>query len=256
MMNNQSTLPGLPREIKEMIVKYLGANSLLSLSATNKEFHELCTKPELWAEMRTGDMFMWGRDSTRVLARLTMPRYIHLIQVTISSRHADIRPMEDWTELLTALNTLPKLSSLHLEADLSNVEPWVLADIVSTTHCVTLELCHNLDYDRQVAIINSLASPISITRHLVVKDVNVTDAMHLCRPMLNALKLLWTLEIDERCLSRSQLKVLRLVRSSGSMKCIRRDFRPDVKCRYHTKKREEVMAARFARVWAAAGMNN
>ena len=255
-MADKATLPGLPRELKEMIVKNLGTDSLLALSATNREFFELRTRPKLWAEMRTGSMFLWGHDSTRVLARLTLPRYRHLIQVTISSRYADIRPMMDWTELLTALTTLPKLTALYLQADLSNVEPWVLADIVSTTHCVELEMCFNLDYDRQVAIINSLASPICITRHLIVKDVDLTQALHLCKPMLNALKLLWSLEIDDRCLSRSQLKVLRLVRATRSLKSIRKDFHPDVKCRYHTKEREEAMAASFERVWAAAGMND
>ena len=114
----------------------------------------------------------------------------------------------------------------------------------------------NLDYDMQVAIINSLATPTCITRHLVVKDVDLTQALHLCRPLLNALKLLWCLEIDDRCLSRSQHKVLRLVRSSSSLGCIRRDFNPDVTCKYHTKEREAAIAEGFARVWAAAGMDD
>ena len=255
-MDNEITLSVLPNELKEKIVKYLDVNTLLALSATNKEYYELCTMPKLWAEMRTGNTFLWGQDSTRVLARLAMPRYRHLIHVTISSRYSQRPSMMDWTKLLTALTTLPKLMALHLQADLSTVEPWVVADIVSTTHCVTLEMNFNLNYDMQVAIINSLATPTCITRHLVVKDVDLTQALHLCRPLLNALKLLWCLEIDDRCLSRSQHKVLRLVRSSSSMVCIRRDFNPDVICKYHTKEREAAIAEGFARVWAAAGMDD
>merc|ERR1711888_121418 len=138
--------------------------------------------------MRTGNMFLWGQDSTRVLARLAMPRYRHLIHVTISSRYSQRPSMMDWTKLLTALTTLPKLMALPLQADLSNVEPWVVADIVSTTHCVTLEMNFNLDYDMQVAIINSLATPTCITRHLVVKDVDLTQAMHLCNGLLSLLR--------------------------------------------------------------------
>ena len=82
-MDKEITLSALPNELKEKIVKYLDVNTLLALSATNKEYYELCTMPKLWAEMGTGNMFLWGQDSTRVLARLAMPRYRHLIHVTI-----------------------------------------------------------------------------------------------------------------------------------------------------------------------------
>ena len=67
-MNSKPTLPGLPLELKERIIKYLGLYDLLALSETSKEFYELCTHPKLWCEKRTGNNFLWGYDSARVLA--------------------------------------------------------------------------------------------------------------------------------------------------------------------------------------------
>ena len=73
-MDKEITLSVLPNELKEKIVKYLDVNTLLALSATNKEYYELCTMPKLWAEMRTGNMFLWGQDSTCLLYTSPSPR--------------------------------------------------------------------------------------------------------------------------------------------------------------------------------------
>ena len=129
-MEGKHTLPGLPTELKEMIIRQLGLSELLALSATNREFYGLCTKPKLWTGKETGGNLLWGSDSNRVLARLTMDKYRCLREVTISSRYGHGRPMTDWVELLTAIQTLPKLLCLNLEGDLTSVEPWLLADLV------------------------------------------------------------------------------------------------------------------------------
>ena len=255
-MYSKPTLPGLPVELKERIIKHLGLYDLLALSETSKEFYNLCTHPKLWCEKRTGDNYLWGYDSARVLARLSLDRYRNLIQVTISSRYGYIRPRSDWVELLTALHVLPKLVSLSLEGDLSQAEPWMLADLISTVHCVSLEMCFGVDLAKQEAIINSLACPTSITRHLILKDVDLRQTMHLCKSLVKALKLLWCLEVDDRCLSEKQLNVLNLLRASSGFKCIRNDFRSEEKCKYHTQAREAALRAGFARAWAAAGMDN
>ena len=254
-MNSKYTLPGLPLELKEKIIKKLYLYDLLALSETSKEFYELCTKPSLWSKKATGNNFLWGHDSARVLARLNMERYRNLIDVTISSRYGFTQPMSDWVELLTAIQTLPKLLSLSLEVDMTTVEPWLIADMISGIHCVHIEMSFGLDHAKQVAIIERLACPTAITRHLVLKDVNLHQTM-ICRSMLSALKLLWCLEVDDRCLNAAQLRVLTLVRSSTNLRCIRRDFDAQEKCRFHTRAREEVLAANFARAWAAAGLGN
>ena len=67
-MYSKPTLPGLPVELKERIIKHLGLYDLLALSETSKEFYNLCTNPKLWCEKRTGDNYLWGYDSARVLA--------------------------------------------------------------------------------------------------------------------------------------------------------------------------------------------
>ena len=59
-MEGKHTLPGLPTELKEMIIRQLGLSELLALSATNKEFYELCTKPKLWTGKETGGNLLWG----------------------------------------------------------------------------------------------------------------------------------------------------------------------------------------------------
>ena len=243
-------------EMKEKIILHLGTNDLLALSSTNKEFFKLCTAPKLWSAKPTGHNLLWGYDSERVLARLNMKRYRDLQVVTISSRYGHCRPMGEWVKLLTAIQTLPKLLSLNLECDLSTVEPWLLADLITTTHCVSLEMCHGVDYDKQIAVIESLADPISVTRHLTLKDLDLRQAMPHCRSMLDALKLLWSIEIYDRCLNESQLRVLRLAKSSGRVGCARRDFIPGEKCRFHSRAREEELDASFARFWANAEMNN
>ena len=127
--------------------------------------------------------------------------------------------------------------------------------MVTTTHCVSFELCQGVTQEQQIEVINSLANPISITRHLTLKDLDLKQMMPHCRSMLDALKLLWSLEIYDRCLNERQLRVLRLVRSSNNLGCIRKDYTPGEKCRFHSKAREEALDASFARFWANAGMD-
>ena len=158
-------------------------------------------------------------------------------------------------ELLTAIQTLPRLLCLNLEGDLTSVEPWLLADLVSGLHCVSFELCFGVDQEKQIAVINSLATPTSVTRHLTLKDLDLQHTMHICRSMLDALKYLWHLEVDDRCLSERQLRVLRLIKSSSKLVCIRKDFDPSEICKFHTKARQEALDAGFERFWAAVQMD-
>ena len=252
----KNTLEGLPVELKELIIKHLDKSGLLALSSTNREFYELCTMPALWSEEATGGNFLWGNDSNRVLARLNMDRYRNLVAVTISSMYGYNRPMTDWVELLTAIQTLPKLLCLNLEGDITSVEPWLLADLVSGLHCVSFELCFGVTQEMQTAVINSLASPTCVTRHLTIRDLDLQHTMHICRSMIDALKYLWHLDIDDRCLSDRQLRVLNLIRSSSKLVCVRRDFDPNEICRFHTRARKDALDAEFQRFWAAAGMDN
>ena len=131
-----------------------------------------------------------------------------------------------------------------------------MADMVSGTHCVSFEMCQGVNLEQQIAVINSLANPISITRHLVLKDLDLKQTMPFCRSMLDALKLLWSLEVYDRCLSERQLRVLRMVRSLNNLGCIRKDYTPGEKCKFHSRVREEALDASFERFWANAGMDD
>ena len=252
-------LTGMPTELKKMIIDCLGFNALLSLSATSKDFHQLCTEAVNWFPTQCGGPHEWGEASERFLAKLEMDRFQKVTRVDICSRYGETKTSEEWLRLMTALHCLPKMLCLNLDCDLTGIEPWLLADMVSSFHCVQFDFSWGITASHIQMMATFMKDPTCITRHLRLHNVDLSVAISCCQDMVSALKLLWCFEADERCLGVTQLAVLREGNARGMFTCRRRDYNPQEVCRYHNsrwiearKRREEQTLADFEVIWNEA----
>ena len=252
-------LTSLPTELKKIIVGHLGLSSLLSLSATNKELHQLCTEAEDWFPVRCGGSNEWGEDSDRLLTKLEMERFSKVTRVDICSRYGETKSSEEWLRLMTAMHCLPKLLSVNLDCDLTGIEPWLFADMISSFHCVQFEMCWGITKGHIETLVSFMKDPTCVTRHLRVHNVDLSIALSSCQDMLSALKFLWCFEVDERCLGVAQHAVLREGKERSLFICRRRDFNPQKICRYHNpgwikakEQRDRETRAEFEALWNEA----
>ena len=137
--------------------------------------------------------------------------------------------------------TLPKLLALHLEADVSNVDPHTLGDMIGGIHCVTLNLMNTLTKRQKLVILRNLASTKCITRHLSILATNIQDLWHfdICHLQITAMRLLWDIDFSLGCMSEKQQRAFSDLTQRGTLKCIRKDSNKDgnQECRYHTRSR-------------------
>ena len=244
----RNALMAMPKEIKQEIINYLGTDALLALSGTCKELNEMCTHPDLWAQRKVGANYAWGLDSSKLLKMLDLERFSRLEKLEISSWLGQRKPPCCWNEMLTCVMTLPKLLALHIEADVSNVAPHILGDMVEVIHCVTLNLMNTLSVHQKVAIMKRLASTKCVTRHLSIYATNLHDLWHrnLCQLQIMTMRLLWSIDFSEGCMSEKQNIMFTELTRQGKLRCIRKDLNNEglQECRYHTRNR----LARQARV--------
>ena len=156
---------------------YLPAESLLSLSLVSSGVSRMVTSPDVW-RLLFGPLTsngLWGRDPTRYLALLNLPRFSSVSNFRIvSTEDVDVTLWRNLVDNLVARSDRFGIGLL-ISANCFSLPITSLGRLVEAASCLELQRCEALATDKKEFLMMAAGLPRSKVRHMKISGMEMPN---------------------------------------------------------------------------------